>query len=200
MKNRVTKVAFLMFCLIAPFSLFAQSPKAELPTWTAGSYWRYQGKANGTVMHLLKRVEGTKEIDGQKYYVLRSGSQKQYFNLELNPTIIENSRGEVINSVSPNLAYFNWPLEVGKTWSQKVTHVIDGKTYNYTQDFKVLAYEKVSTPAGEFNAFKLSRATLSGGTYEEYWYAPEVRNIVKMNSVSGTGGEKEYSLAAYEFK
>ncbi len=188
---------WLSFVLGTPIHLGAQTATADKPLWQTGAFWQYQGSSNGRQTYMTHRFEGTEEIEGRQYYVVRTGSQRTYFTDELHLAFIRNARGETINVSEPPMARFKWPLKVGESWTQHVTHTISGRTYTYHQDFKVLAYEKIRVAAGEFEAFKISRAVVNGVTYEEYWYAPLVGNIIKMVSTSGTGGEVEYELVSY---
>lgn len=175
-------------------------PVAQQPVRTKGSFWRYEGKVRGKPTYFRRVFDGVEQINGKTYHAIQMGSTRRYETPELNFAFNKNTRGEVTNLSEPPLANFNWPLWVGKEWSQKVSHTISGSTYNYEQDFKVLAYEKVHTSAGEFEAFKLSRAVVNGSTYEEYWYSPQVRYIVKFEGSSPTGGEVEFALTGFELK
>jgi hypothetical protein len=70
---------------------------------------------------------------------------------------------------------FNFPLEVGKTWtkSYRVTVHPTKQTMSFDSTWKVEAYEDVTLPAGTFKAFKVS---YSGTLGEEsmMWYIPEL--------------------------
>jgi hypothetical protein len=97
---------------------------------------------------------------------------------ELN--VIESPREK---SSNPRLLAF--PLEVGKRWQYANDWLFKpkGSQGKSVVDVAVVAYEKVTVPAGEFEAFKLtSREALSGTspiasqyageTTRAYWYAP----------------------------
>lgn len=192
---------FLALTFAHPIAILAETPTAERPVWTEDSVWRYEGIGRGGSYYRTDRVEKVGEsLKGQPQYLIRRGALNVYLDQDLNLVVVKDVRGTITNEVSPPLGYFNWPLKVGKRWSQNVTHYINGQTYRYEQDFKVLAFEKVKTPAGEFDAFKLSRAVIGGVTYEEYWYAPAAKNVVKAVGTSGTGGDFEHSLTSYELK
>ena len=93
---------------------------------------------------------------------------------------------------SSNFRLLAFPLEVGKRW-QYVNDwffKMGSSTGTSTADARVVAYEKVTVPAGEFDAFKIvSRDRLSGTApagsqwageiNRAYWYAPAARAIVK---------------------
>lgn len=96
--------------------------------------------------------------------------------------------GEV--TYSPPLLAFPFPLEPGKTWRQKVvlTDIVTGRTVTQRVTGKVVGWDKVKVPAGEFDAIKVIRyVNLGNGDWwrsetlrTEYdWYAPRVKWVVK---------------------
>jgi len=104
---------------------------------------------------------------------------------ELN--VLESPRGKESN---PRLLAF--PLAVGKKWQFESDWEFKPKNSRgkYAVRVVVAAYEKVSVPAGSFDAFKLTaREALSGTSpigskysgeaTRTYWYAPAARAIVK---------------------
>ena len=75
----------------------------------------------------------------------------------------------------------------------------------------VVAYEKVRVPAGEFDAFKLRsverlrgtspiRSTYAGDTTRTYWYAPQARAIVRMESRNPYLGPSTVELVSFELR
>jgi hypothetical protein len=76
-----------------------------------------------------------------------------------------------------------------------------------TVDAEIVGYERITVPAGEFDAFKLvSRETLSGTSpagseyageiTRSYWYAPAARAIVKSISHDPYMGTTTVQLVA----
>ncbi len=80
--------------------------------------------------------------------------------------------------MSPAMKMVEWPLRLGQVWSQGLVAETQGKQVKLTTKVEVVAYEPVTTPAGQFMAFKLVQS-INGKTVLEYWYAPEVRNLVR---------------------
>jgi hypothetical protein len=75
---------------------------------------------------------------------------------------------------------WDWPLEVGKTWTHnhRMTIHARNQTIPYQLTQKVEAYEDVTVPAGTFKAFKIS--TYSNlGEENLNWYSPELGIYVK---------------------
>ena len=128
--------------------------------------------------------------------------------LRLTPemNVIESPRTKESN---PKLLAF--PLEVGKRWRYSSDWVFKPKGSNGKSvvDVTVVAYEKVTVPAGEFDSFKLiSKEALSGTspigsqyggeTTRTYWYAPAARAIVKSISHNPYLGPSTVELVALE--
>jgi hypothetical protein len=77
-------------------------------------------------------------------------------------------------------------------------------------DMRVIAQEKVRLPAGEFNAWKIEtlseRMDHNGVRFNitcKFWYAPEMKRVVKLNIVTESSVEvissnEMYELVAFE--
>ena len=108
---------------------------------------------------------------------------------------------------------YPYPLEPGKTWRTVVraTDVVTGMSYNTHIYGKVIGWERVSVPAGEFDALKIQREVFAGNSdavrsqeeiREIEWYVPTVRRSVRSqassqhfdNSRGGGDGGGEYPL------
>jgi hypothetical protein len=122
--------------------------------------------------------------------------------------VIESPRDKQSN---PKLLAF--PLAVGKRWQYETDWVFKPKGSNgkATIDVVVIAYERVTVPAGEFDAFKLtSRETLAGTspigseyageTTRTYWYAPAARAIVKSVSHNPYLGPSTVELVSVQLR
>lgn len=79
----------------------------------------------------------------------------------------------------PHLTW-NWPLEVGKTWTRnhRMTIHATKQTVSYQITQKVEAYEDVTVPAGTFKAFKVSTSSTLGEENVN-WFSPELGIFVK---------------------
>lgn len=77
-----------------------------------------------------------------------------------------------VASYDPPLAY-RWPMKVGDSWSSQhqVTIHASGKVRPLTVNYKVEAYDRITVPAGSFNAY-LVVATDSNGEVQRVWIAP----------------------------
>jgi hypothetical protein len=95
----------------------------------------------------------------------------------------------------PAFAAYEYPLEPGKTWRAVVraTDVATGRTYNTHVHAKVVGWERISVPAGQFDALRIQREVFAGNsegalTQEEIreteWYVPSVRRSVRSQATS----------------
>jgi hypothetical protein len=80
--------------------------------------------------------------------------------------------GKPAVSYDPPIAY-RWPMKVGDSWSSqhKVTLHANGRTVPLTLNYKVEAYDRITVPAGTFNAY-LVVSTDSNGEVQRVWIAP----------------------------
>jgi len=112
-----------------------------------------------------------------------------------------------------NPRLLSFPLSVGKRWrfDSDWEFKPKGSKGKYLVTVEVVSFEKVSVPAGDFEAFKLTaREALSGtspiGTNYEgeatrtYWYAPAARAIVKSVSHNPYLGSATVELVGLELR
>lgn len=81
---------------------------------------------------------------------------------------------------SPGVTFVDFPLEKGKKWTQSFSVKGDTFTSQVQSDYEVEKVEKVKTPAGEFESFRISHngrirgndakgASFSGKEEGRYW-------------------------------
>lgn len=72
------------------------------------------------------------------------------------------------------LTGWQWPLEVGKSWTQSMRMTIHATntTIPFERTQKVEAYEDVTVPAGTFKAYRISTVNTLGDQ-NVIWYSPE---------------------------
>jgi hypothetical protein len=135
-------------------------------------------------------------------------------NKSLNLMVVEMATGKALED--PFYPSFAFPLQAGKTWESEVT-----RTRTYESDRKVVAkltgkvvgWEKVTVPAGTFDAMKIEvkgftngqnlRGRWSTQTTDTIWYAPAVKSHVKwlfedVNSTSTYKNTELYELVSYK--
>lgn len=99
-------------------------------------------------------------------------------------TVVSGSSG---TRYDPPIVSVKFPLVVGDAW--KSSFLAEGRTSKSKTDldYKVVAMEKVKTPAGEFDAFKIeSKGWINGVSWSGSvrtegvsWYAPSLGRFVR---------------------
>ena len=110
---------------------------------------------------------------------------------------------------------FRFPLKVGAEWRRETgaRHLSNGTGLQGSSLDKVLGEEKVTTPAGTFDTYKVQRVLQQTGgdnrtrvsvTTATYWYAPAINRWVKRsNEVRSDGRVRDSTveeLTAYSRK
>jgi predicted dienelactone hydrolase len=103
---------------------------------------------------------------------------------------------------SPAMQYAEFPLEIGKTWSGK--SIVTGETFvgEVTYQVKVDGIEKIATPAGQFDAYKVSASSRLSGTnkaggapwsgtesYADWWATITGKAVVVRTEYKNSFGE-----------
>jgi hypothetical protein len=91
-------------------------------------------------------------------------------------------------------ASYDWPLEVGKTWTKSYRMTVHprNQTLPYDSTVKVESYEDMTVPAGTFKVFKVSSSNTIG-VENIQWFSPQLGVFVKQiqkraaNSPLGAG-------------
>lgn len=77
----------------------------------------------------------------------------------------------------------NFPLFVGKKWHESyLGRSVESGVEHYINKYKVAKVKNIKTKAGKFKAFEIRMTQLivgGGRGTEKYWYAPDVKTIVK---------------------
>lgn len=87
-----------------------------------------------------------------------------------------DASGRPVIGYDPPLG-FEWPLEVGKTWTQDI--VLTGPAGNrlpMKASWKVEAYEDVTVPAGTFKAWRITMSD-NFGFRQTQWSVPETLGV-----------------------
>ena len=197
MINRYYKLSILFFISFALFSFSgcettpvrqeppSNAPVAYFPKMVFGDTW--------TTREYHQDAKGFREIFHRK--VVEVG-QDGSFVIELtgektgkHQYVYYNNKYQATKKkalTTPML--LNFPLYTGKRWKcQYWGYSVDGHKYDYEYKCSVVKYERVTTEAGSFDAFKIiaygeNLSLHSCGWRDKYWYAPEVKLIVLMKT------------------
>jgi hypothetical protein len=126
-----------------------------------------------TVSAPLERSDGVQIYDTEWNWLRRPATNLQTFEYR------------------PAYRAFDFPLHAGKQWRERLTATdpADGRRFPVWIDGVVLGWERIRTPAGEFDTLKIERRVyfeyweyaLRGRSqiHEVEWYAPQVRQSVR---------------------
>jgi hypothetical protein len=171
---------------------------AERPQWTAGDSWTYRGKGRDGAYTITRRVLGERVFEGVSAYEIEAGDSHYWYTRQLG-YLARVTGGQTVRRAKPPEDW-QWPLQVGRSWSATVTWVngpAQDQRFVLTAVWAVEAYEEVKTPAGTFKAFKVSRREVESGASQEFWYSAAVKGWVKVRGTDTAAGAYEEELTAY---
>jgi hypothetical protein len=194
--NRILRTGLATGLLVVMANAFAQT--ADKPDIHAGDRWSWQ-HTNGLVNEKdFTQIEDVVDItDGEIRTRMRvkgkQGSGIATYTREWNPVDVGSARYE------PNLKDLAFPLQVGKKWDASADKMLfsNGKHGKFYLKGEVAALEKVTVPAGNFDAYKINVVLDAQGTDEDanightvetYWYAPSVKRYVKLENTFSRDG------------
>jgi len=173
-----------------------------VPAWKVGDEWQFAYKSptdSGTYVWSVNRVES---LDGVGHYVIRTSTREILYRVsDLAPSLERVDGVVVLRDTPPRMAY-SWPLEVGKTWEQsnRQERPVDRTTLDRNSVWTVEAEETITVLAGTFQTARISwRNKNTGALLYEMWYAPEVKQWVKIREVL-SNGQRERELMSYKLK
>jgi hypothetical protein len=181
----MSKILFLLATLLMFDISYAANPTVERPSYSEGDYWVYAADD--------KEIKFTFVREEKDRYIFEKGGTQvvKDFNLTLVRDKISGYPGPIIK----------FPLTVGKWWDYEfeAEDTVTKKETNRIAKYVVESYEQITVPAGTFWAFKITftivgakfRHTLKSG---DYWYAPEVKNIIKSSSKGELLELKKYKV------
>jgi hypothetical protein len=157
-------------------------------SWSYIIYNNFRGYEIGTTRLVVESVQP----DGVSVQATEAGNATiTRYTHDWNPFSGTTPAGNAV-TYNPPLAKFQFPLVNNGHWTQTVTatEVNGGLSYPIRIEAWVLGRQKITTPAGEFDTIRISRAIRVGDgassvfrsdtfTNETEWYAPEVGRSVR---------------------
>jgi hypothetical protein len=204
----------VLFIVLIAFATNAFAENHDKPDVHVGDRWSWQhtnGLANERDFTQIEDViqVSDHEIRTRVRVKGKSGNGIATYTLEWNPLDVCSSQ------YTPYLKELAFPLEVGKKWDGTADKMLfsNGKHGKFLLKGEVVAFEKVTVPAGTFDAYKINvilDATGTdedaniGNTVESYWYAPSVKRYVKLENTFRRDGRVRsqdiYELLEYSLR
>ena len=182
-------IGVLIFLLV-PYSSHAQ--QAEAPVYKDGDWWRVKVDV---VRPTGVSVAGEFLERFPEYLVRFESNQPKVFGVQGNESKEVNSEAAtalVLGRPAWLGEMLRFPLRVGLTWSDRVKFQPPGMQMRLEDvKYEVQAWEKIKTPKGEFDAFKIVMTMRAPGPKplapgetrtHTYYYAPDVKAIVSFDT------------------
>jgi len=212
------KIVYLgWLILFLPAILYAQE-KVEAPVWNLGDKWVFTGESSIEVINADQNSYALKFSNGI-CIVERQGYNTIIFGKPTMNRIHFTEAGKRKKYVMGLSKILDFPLSIGKEWkSAYSTSVgIGHVSYrDYSEIFKVLAWDDLEVPAGKFKVLRLEyKLVLTGQSpllgailgqefKNHYWYSPAVKYFVKCEyDKSWMREDKEvfsWELTSFELK
>lgn len=152
-------------------------PKAErYVAPPVGSSWKVQTTSTGSYGNANKVEQQVSVRDvmfeGKTYHRFDGSGGANLINDSVGVFVVLGPGDRPLMRYDPPLGY-EFPLEVGKTWTQDIMLTVGGTNkVPMKAQWKVEAYEDVSVPAGTFKAWRVS-FTDNFGFKQTTWSLPE---------------------------
>jgi hypothetical protein len=180
----------------------ASSGRIMAPIWQVGDEWQYAYKSpsdSGTFVWFVERIGS---IDGIPHYVIKTGTREIFYRVSDLASSLERVDGVVVRRETPSRLVYTWPLTVGKSWEQSTQdeRPVDRQTTSRNNLWTVEAEEPVTVLAGTFRALRITwRNKNTGALLYEMWYAPDVKQMVKIREILSSG-QRERELISFKLK
>jgi len=185
-----------------PVVAVALSGSIAVPVWRVGDEWQYAYKSpsdSGTYVWVVNRVE---TVDGVDHYVVKGGTREIFYRVSDLASSLERVDRVVVLRDTPARLMYAWPLTVGKSWeeSHRQERPVDRATIDRKSQWTVEADETVTVPAGTFRTFRIRwKNANTGATVTDMWYAPDVKQWVKIREVL-SNGIREREMVSFKLK
>ena len=200
MRKRIL-LSFLV--LLIPALLYGQD-KVEVPVWNVGDKWTLTEEVNILVAN---PNEGGYVV---KYITARGESVLIYEKSSLNRLYVMDKEKRIPYE-GRNKRLFNFPLEIGKSWTDKFkmkAGVAGPQELTAVETFTPLAWEDIEIKAGKFKAVKIEyKQEMVGQTTgspkigkARYWYSPDVKYMLKCQYEKTDYWEAIYDWEIASFK
>ncbi len=141
-------------------------------------------------------------VGGVQQYVIKAGTREILYRASDLAFSVERVDSVVTMRETPPRPIYSWPLTVGQRWEQttRLERPVDRQTTERNSVWTVEAEETVTVPAGTFRTFKIVwRNKNTEAVLTEVWYAPDVKQPVKIREVL-SNGIRERELVSFKLK
>jgi hypothetical protein len=171
----------LACCVAAVAGCASGPPKAErYIAPPVGASWKVQVSSTGSFGNASRAEQQVSMrdvmVEGKPYHRFDTGNGATLQNDSVGLFMVLGPGDRPVMRYDPPLGY-EFPLEVGKTWTQDIALTVGGTTkLPLKAQWKVEAYEDVSVPAGTFKAWRIV-FTDNFGFKQTTWSMPETAGV-----------------------
>ena len=188
---------------IYPSSSYGQ--RAEAPVYKDGDSWRIRHEVNRVGFD----VSGTCAQAYPEYLIRKDGGKANVFGVKTDGQVAIECP-HILTLVLGEEGDLKFPLYSGLSWSDRRSRRVPGLQPTWVNyQYEVNSWEKIKTPKGEFDAFKIVKSfqispPLRKGVQPHwqvhtYYYAPSVKAIVQYRAededIKETAMLVDFSLA-----
>jgi hypothetical protein len=177
-------VLFLLFGILILGACAANQPIVSGPidkgTTITAIAPRYNAGDEWTFKHVQRGIYTVKVIAIEKDNIITTQSDMGFREYRDGNFTINKIEGDITGRLATGSKLLDFPLLIGKSWN----YPIQTPTFRGETAIRIIGYEKITIPAGSYDAFKLEGKWFGptnprGGTIQ-YWYAPSVKQIIKL--------------------
>lgn len=184
-----------------------QAGRVPAPKWSVGDRWEYMSGI-GSARQNARPVAEEVIVAERGQYQIRSTAPTYLVHLDEKRQVVRyqtNGLGERRHTFDQPMPFMPFPLPEEEAWSAQRTEHMDAGASQSSHAVSLTAqskgWEQIEVAAGEFRALRVEYTLRTPGEQPirvAYWYAPEVRNVVKevrrMLEPGFRGGLTEYAF------
>lgn len=163
------------------------------PQWRVGDEWRYSDDYSLRVTEVTGALTRLRRLDVADHWYVDNGFFREK---SFGP---DGLRQIVFRSEDPD-QFYSQPIGQPLVFVREYLH--DKQLLRHQTSWVIESKEKITVPAGTFDTFVIVMRTrsLTGSWtgYERWWYAPAVRNYVRMEYKYGQSPESARVLLSYK--
>jgi len=193
MFQRITIISLFMFMAFTNAWADVQMGQPDIHVGAIWQYRKIDGFTNETVYKFSQRVVSVNdhEIVIQLKNTIKEGAWLRYFTREWNPVDV----GDI--KFDPFRPEFKFPMSIGGTWNLNFGLTEHGRSFLSLFKGKIVALEKVTVPAGTFDAYRIENDIETRDTGADAnitkghiitWYSPTAQKYIRRESTTFSGG------------
>jgi hypothetical protein len=177
------KIILLSFLVLFISAMVFAQDRVNAPIWNVGDRWNLTGDVIISVANADENSYAVKYSTGggESILIYDKSSFNRLYIVDKDKRVKYEGR---------NKRLFNFPLEIGKSWTDKFTiksGTFGAQEFTVIETFTPMGWEDIQIQAGKFRAVKLEyKSEMPGqaaGRPKEgkawYWYSPDVKYMLK---------------------